>query len=88
MELWRATWVCALQACRDPTTSSQFWDAGLLDRVERYDGLTVEEIAIGAGAPIDVLIAKTQSPLPRPVQLPNRTMQILVATTITSDEMK
>jgi len=63
-------------------------DAGLLDLVERHDGLTVEEIAIGVGGPIDVLIAKTQPPLPPPVQLPNGTMQILIATTITAEEMK
>lgn len=30
-------------------------DAGLLDRVERHEGLTVEEIAIGVGDPTDVL---------------------------------
>lgn len=63
-------------------------DAGLLNRVERHAGLTVEEIEIGTDGPIDVLIAKALSPLPGPVQLPNGTMQILVATTITTDEMK
>jgi hypothetical protein len=63
-------------------------DAGLLDRVERHAGLTVEEIEIGTDGPIDVLIAKAISPLPEPGQLPNGTMQILVATTITADEMK
>ena len=63
-------------------------DAGLLDQVERHQGLTVEEIAIGTGGPIDVLIAKAHPPLPGPVRLPNGTMQILIATTITAEEMK
>jgi hypothetical protein len=63
-------------------------DVGLLNRVEQHDGLTVEEIAIGAEGAIDVLIAKARPPLPGPVQLPNGTMQMLIATTITTDEMK
>src|SRR5262249_41658944 len=51
-------------------------DAGLLDRVERHAGVTIEEIEIGAGGPIDVIIAKAQAPLPGPVQLPNGAMQM------------
>ena len=39
-------------------------DAGLFDRVARHEGLTVEEIAIGAGEPIDVLIAKAHPRYP------------------------
>jgi len=62
-------------------------DAGLLDRVERHAGLTVEEIEISTGDPINVIIAKARAPLPGPVQLPNGTMQILVATSITAEEM-
>jgi hypothetical protein len=62
-------------------------DVGLLDRVEKHEGLTVEDIAIGADGAVDVLIAKAQPPLPGPMQLPNGTMQLLVATTITPDEM-
>jgi hypothetical protein len=63
-------------------------DAGLLDRVEKHAGLTVEEIEVGTVRPIDVLIAKARPPLPGPAQLPNGTMQILAATTITPEEMK
>jgi hypothetical protein len=63
-------------------------DVGLLDRVEKHDGLTVEEIAIGADGAIDVLIAKAHPPLPEQVQLPNGTIQMLVATTITADEIQ
>jgi hypothetical protein len=62
-------------------------DVGLLDRVEKHEGLTVEDIAIGADGAIDVLIAKSHPPLPGPIQLPNGAMQLLVATTITADEM-
>jgi hypothetical protein len=62
-------------------------DVALLDRVEKHEGLTVEDIAIGAEGAIDVLIAKAHSPLPGPIELPNGTMQLLVATTITADEM-
>lgn len=62
-------------------------DVGLLDRVEKHDGLTVEEIAIGADGAINVLIAKAHPPLPGPVQLPNGALQMLIATTITADEM-
>lgn len=63
-------------------------DAGLLDRVERHAGLTVEEIEISPGGPINVIIAKARAPLPGPIQLPNGTMQLLVATSITTEEMK
>jgi Suppressor of fused protein (SUFU) len=63
-------------------------DVGLLDRVEQHEGLTVEDIAIGADGAIDVLIAKAHPPLPGAVQLPNGAMQVLVATPITADEMK
>lgn len=63
-------------------------DAGLLDRVEKYDGLTVEAIDTGAGDPINVLIAKARPPLPTGIQLPNGKMEILVATTISHAEMR
>src|SRR5262245_29625423 len=46
-------------------------DAGLLDRVERHAGLTVEEIEISTGGPINVIIRKARAPLPGPVQPPN-----------------
>lgn len=63
-------------------------DAGLLARVEKYDGLTVEQIEVGQGQMINVLIAKAASPLPVGAQLPDGRMEILVATTITDTEMK
>lgn len=62
-------------------------DAGLLARVEKYDGLTVEQIEV-PGGPINVLIAKARAPLPTGTQLPNGKMELLVATTITDEEMR
>jgi hypothetical protein len=63
-------------------------DAGLFDRVEKYDGLTVEKIDTGAGEPVNVLIGKAQAPLPTGTSLPNGKMELLVATTITDEEMR
>lgn len=62
-------------------------DAGLLDRVEKYDGLTVEQIQVGPGQMVNVLIAKAQAALPVGTPLPAGRMEILVATTITAQEM-
>ncbi len=63
-------------------------DAGLLARVEKFDGLTKEQIGVGQGMMVNVLIAKAV--LPRPVgrQLPAGSMNVLVATTITDQEVK
>jgi hypothetical protein len=63
-------------------------DVGLLGRVEKYDGLTVEQIQVGKGQMVNVLIAKSQAPLPVGTSLPAGRMEILVATTITAEEMK
>ena len=63
-------------------------DAGLLGRVEQYGGLTVEEIDVGDGHMVNVLIAKASAPLPAGGSLPAGKMAILVATTITEQEMR
>lgn len=63
-------------------------DAGLLDRVEKYDGLTVEQIQVGQDQMVNVLIAKAQAPLPIGTSLPAGKMEILVSTTITDQEMR
>jgi hypothetical protein len=63
-------------------------DVGLLNRVEKYDGLTVEALDLGAPQPLNVLIAKAQPPLPTGTQLPAGRMDILVATVITTEEMR
>jgi hypothetical protein len=63
-------------------------DADLLSRVEKYGGLTVEEIQVDDVRSINVLIAKAQRPLPSGTALPNGKMELLVATVITEDEMR
>jgi hypothetical protein len=62
-------------------------DAGLLERVEKYSGITVENIDT-AGGPLNVLIARAAAPLPTGLQLPDGHMDVLVATTITEEEMR
>lgn len=63
-------------------------DADLLGRVSQYAGLTIEDLAIGEGDFVNVLIAKAKSPLPESIELSNGKAEILIATTITDDEMK
>lgn len=48
----------------------------------------MEEIDVGPGGPVNVLIAKARTPLPVGTQLPNGKMEVLVATTITDEEMQ
>lgn len=62
-------------------------NVGFLDRVEKYRGLTVEQLDVGAPEPLNVLVSKALPPLPVGAQLPAGRMQILVITTITSAEM-
>lgn len=63
-------------------------DAGILYRVEKYQGLTVQDIQVGENESVNVLIAKAQHPLPTGIILPNGKMDLLVATVITDDEMQ
>lgn len=63
-------------------------DIGILKRVERYNGLTIEQIRVGENEFVNVLFAKARPPLPTGATLPNGTMAIIVATVITSDEMQ
>ena len=63
-------------------------DVGLLSRVEQYGGLTVEKIGVGGGNSVNVLIDKAQSPLPTGTTLPAGRMELLVAVTITDEEME
>lgn len=63
-------------------------DAGILDRVEKYQGLTVQDIQVGESESVNVLIAKAQHPLPTGINLPNGKMDLLIATVITDDEMQ
>jgi len=63
-------------------------DAGILDRVEKYQGLTIQDIQVGESETINILIAKAQRPLPPGIDLPNGKMDLLIATVITDDEMQ
>ncbi|WKD48224.1 suppressor of fused domain protein [Microbulbifer spongiae] len=63
-------------------------DAGILERVEEYNGLTVQDIQVGESESINVLIAKANKPLPAGLSLPNGKMDILIATVITDAEMQ
>ncbi len=63
-------------------------DADILGRVEKYRGLTVEQIQIDNGRSVSLLFSKAQPPLLASVDLPNGRAEILVATVITDQEMQ
>lgn len=63
-------------------------DVGFLDRVEKYAGMTIQEIEIGKDQPVNILIAKSRSPFPAGTTLPNGRMELLIATVITEAEMQ
>ncbi len=63
-------------------------DIGLLGKVEKSDGFTVAQIDVGESEPVNILISKALRPLPTGEQLPAGKMEILVATTITAEEMR
>jgi hypothetical protein len=63
-------------------------DVGILNRVDRYAGLTIEQIRVGEEEFVNVLFAKARPPLPTGTTLPNGAMTIIVATAITAEEMQ
>jgi hypothetical protein len=63
-------------------------DAGILDRVNKYGGLTIDGVQVGESESVNLLIAKARKPLPTGSSLPNGTMELLVATVITDEEMR
>lgn len=63
-------------------------DVGLLARVEEYEGLTVGQVQVGPDVAINVLIAKARAPWPTGTELPSGKMEILIATTITDEEVE
>lgn len=65
-------------------------DAGLLARMDRYGGLTVEDVRVGEQEDdtVHLLIARARAPLPTGTELPNGRMDVLVATVITEAEMR
>jgi len=62
-------------------------DVDILGRVHQYDGLTIEGITLGDGRVSDFLFAPLQQFAPAKTELPNGSMEFLVATTITREEM-
>ena len=62
-------------------------DAGILARVDKHDGLTVQDIEIDDGRSVNLLIARSRAPLPSGTDLPNGRLDLLVATVITAEEM-
>lgn len=77
--LWLLQWA---------TKTEMLKDADLLGVVERHQGVTVEQIGIGEGKFVNLLISKSHAPLPDYLDLPNGKMELLVATVITEDEMR
>ena len=63
-------------------------DAGILERVTKYDGLTIDGVRSGQNESVNLLIAKAREPLPTGTVLPNGKMEILIATVITDAEMR
>jgi len=63
-------------------------DAGILDRVNKYGGLTIDGVQVGENERVNLLIAKTRQPLPIGFTLPNGKMELLIATVITENEMR
>ena len=63
-------------------------EAGILARVEKNKGLTVEDVQFSDQDSVHILIAKAQHPLPSEIHLPNGKMKFLIATVITEDEME
>ena len=77
--LWILQWIANAEILND---------AGILDRVNQYDGLTVDGVQVGENESVNLLIAKARNPLPTGSSLPNGSMELLVATVITDDEMR
>jgi hypothetical protein len=59
----------------------------LLNRVEEFGAVTVEDVGLGHGRGADFLIAPAAAPLPTGLELPNGTARLLVATAITRPEL-
>lgn len=76
--LWLLQWA---------VTSEIMQDVDFLGRVDQYQGMTVEDIYVGGEQMINILITRARAPLPSQATLPNGEMSLLVATTVTDDEM-
>ncbi len=63
-------------------------DADFVGRVEKYAGMTVEDVGIGPGRSVNLFIAKAQPPLPTTIPLPTGSVDLLVMTVVTEAEMR
>lgn len=79
--LWILQWACNAEILND---------AGFLARIDKYHGLTVEQVQVGRepGDMVNLLITRARAPLPTGTALPNGRMDIVVATVITQEEMQ
>ncbi len=79
--LWILQWACNAEILND---------AGFLARIDKYHGMTVEQVQVGRqpGDMVNLLITRARAPLPTGTTLPNGRMDIVVATVITEDEMQ
>jgi hypothetical protein len=77
--LWLLQWAVEAELIKD---------ADLLGRVEKYNGLVVEDIGVGGDGVINVLFQKADAPFPKDIVLPKGSSPIIIATVITDDEMK
>lgn len=77
--LWLLQWATKAEVVKD---------ADLLAIVEKHQGFTVEQIGIGEGRFVNLLISKALAPLPDHFDLPTGRMELLVGTVITDDEMR
>lgn len=76
--LWIAQWLAKAELVGD---------AGMIERMDKYKGLTVEQVQVGEREWVNLLIARAAAPLPNGAALPNGSMELLIATTITDAEM-
>jgi hypothetical protein len=77
--LWLLQWAVKAEMLKD---------ADFRGRVEKYKGMTVEQVQIGEHESVNLLIAKAQAPLLTGFELANGQADLLVMTVITDDEMQ
>lgn len=63
-------------------------DVGLLEQVKAKGSTTIENVRIGTARPVHVVIAPARPPLPAGADLPSGHMILLVATAITTEEVR
>ncbi|MEH6460237.1 suppressor of fused domain protein [Chitinimonas sp. JJ19] len=77
----------ALQAIAQTLYAEVVSEAGFLEIVEAYDGMTTGGLDIGAAAPVNLMITKAFAPLPRTLQSAAGPVEMLVITVINDEEV-